>query len=371
MTVRRVLVAPIALLMALAFFSTAAAPAWADPTSDAATALKTAPIYLDPSAKTANGTAITIDKSKIESAFGSYVKVAILPAGTSTNDAVSTIHAGVTGNHAFAVLAGNKFGAGATNLQVGYAVSSLKSVLTSHSTQLNDGQYTDALVAWAQEVNSAPKGSNSSGDTGSNGTSNASNDSGSSKAWIWLVGLGAAAVAGIGAVLSSRKRKRNRELAAAKDAVTPYYDRLASDVNTLNAGDDKTARQALADASERYTSAGSQMSTATTVAQWAAVRRTTLEGLQAAQTAREALGLPKGPELPPIDQARGEQLTEAQQVTVQGQQYQGYPAYTPGAPYYYGGGGGYAGGWYNFPFWETMLIGSMIGGGGWGYSRWR
>jgi hypothetical protein len=369
MTVRRVVLAPFAFLAAIVMLTIAATPALADPTSDAATALKTKPLYLDPGA-TIDGNKITVDSAKVSAAFGSYVKVAILPTGTSTETAVGSIARSLSGNFALAVFAGDKLDAGSTNLRSGYALSSLEAAAKDHSTQLHDGNYTDALVAWAQDVNSAQKGSangsNNSNNSGNQGDATTSDNS-SGSAWPWLAGLGGLAVLGGGGYALSRRRKADRALSAAKANVMPYYDRLASDVNTLNPGENATARQALSDASERYTSAGSQMSTATTVAQWSAVRRTALEGLQAAQTAREALGLPKGPELPPIDEPRGEQLTQAQQVTVQGQQFQGYPSYTPGAPYYYGGGGGYAGGWYNSPFWETLLIGSVIGGGGWGW----
>ena len=75
-----------------------------------------------------------------------------------------------------------------------------------------------------------------------------------------------------------------------------------------------------------------------------------------------------GPELPPIAPSYGEQLGAPREVTVGGKAYQGYPEYTPGAPYYYGGGGGAPGGWYSFPFWETLLLGSVLSGGlgGWG-----
>ena len=341
--------------------------------SNAATTLSTKPIYLDPGV-TVGGNKITVDEGKIAAAFGSFVKVAVIPAGTSTVDAVTTIHSSLSGSFALAVFSGNKYDAGSNGLCPGYAQRSLSSAVASHASELRSGQYTDALVAWAKSVTAthdAAAGCGNGGAQPSNGTTTSSatgsGKSSGSTAWVWLVGLAGAAVVGIGALVSNRRRKTKRELSEAKANVMPYYDRLASDVNTLNPGDNPTARQALLDASERYNSAGSQMATATTVAQWAAARRTALEGLQAAQTAREALGLPKGPELPPIAEPRGEQLTEAQVVTVQGQQYQGYPSYTPGAPYYYGGGGGYGGGWYNFPFWETMLVGSMIGGGGWGW----
>lgn len=366
MTIRRVLMAPLAFLATAFALTMVAAPALADPTSSAASALKTKPLYLDPDA-TIDGKKITLDSDKVSAALGSYAKVAILPTGTSTESAKNSIASALSGNFALAVFAGDKIDAGSTNLKKGYALSSLETAAKAHSTELHDGNYTDALVAWAQDVKSAPKAPVNSGNSGNQDpNASSSGDSGGS-AWPWLAGLGVLAVLGGGGYAVSKRRKAARAVSEAKANVMPYYDRLASDVNTLNAADNATARQALSDASERYTSAGSQMSTATTVAQWSAVRRTALEGLQAAQTARAALGLPKGPELPPIDEARGEQLTEAQQVTVQGQQYQGYPSYTPGAPYYYGGGGGYAGGWYNFPFWETMLIGSVIGGGGWGW----
>jgi hypothetical protein len=64
----------------------------------------------------------------------------------------------------------------------------------------------------------------------------------------------------------------------------------------------------------------------------------------------------------------GERLTEESEVTVGDKTVRGYPDYTPGAPYYFGGGAGYGAGWYSFPFWETLLIGSALGGwgGGWG-----
>ena len=370
MKAHRALLVPLAALAAMLALTTVAAPASADPVSSAATTLATGPIYLDPGVAV-DGKKIVVDTATITAAFGSFVKVAVIPAGTSTADAVSTIHSSLPGSFALAVFSGNNFDAGSNGLCAGFALSSLRSAVSAHVSQLRAGQYTDALVAWAKTVTTthdaaAGCGTSGTGTTGSSAAAGSGKSSGST-AWVWLVGLAGAAAVGLGALVSSRRRRTKREVSEAKANVMPYYDRLAGDVNSLNPGDNATARQALADAAERYTSAGSQMSTATTVAQWAAVRRTALEGLQAAQTAREALGLPKGPELPPIAEPQGEQLTQAQAVTVQGQQFQGYPSYTPGAPYYFGGGGGYAGGWYNSPFWETMLIGSVIGGGGWGW----
>ncbi|HEV2887006.1 MAG TPA: hypothetical protein VGX49_08870, partial [Jatrophihabitans sp.] len=90
-----------------------------------------------------------------------------------------------------------------------------------------------------------------------------------------------------------------------------------------------------------------------------------------ARTAREALGLDPGPELPALAQSNAPQLSQAQQVDVGGQVVQGYPTYTPGAPYYFAGGGGYMGGWYSMPFWQTLLIAeALTPGWGWGFGGW-
>jgi hypothetical protein len=180
-----------------------------------------------------------------------------------------------------------------------------------------------------------------------------------------VLGLGAVGLVGVGgggAYAISRRRRRLKELEGRRAEVLSLYDRLGADVQNLH-GDDPIVRQALADAAERYTATGSQLSQADTHQEYDVARRTALEGLQAARTARLKLGLDPGPELPPIAPAYGEQLSAPQQVNAGGKSYQGYPEYTPGAPYYYGGGGGYPGGWYSFPFWETVLLGSVLSGG--------
>jgi hypothetical protein len=79
--------------------------------------------------------------------------------------------------------------------------------------------------------------------------------------------------------------------------------------------------------------------------------------------------LDPGPELPPIVESQAPQLAEAQEFTAAGRTVQGYPSYTPGAPYYFAGGGGYAGGWYSFPFWESLLIAEALSPG-WGWGGW-
>jgi len=215
-------------------------------------------------------------------------------------------------------------------------------------------------------VNDSPKGCSNS-DGGGGGTGSNSSQSGGS-GWGVLGVLGVLGAGGVGALMWRRRRKDKRALADARALIQPYYDRLAADVSSLQPGSDAKARQALADASERYNSGGSQLASATTLAQLGGARRSILEGLQATRTAREALGLDPGPELPPLAESTAPQLNQAQQVDVGGQTVQGYPAYTPGAPYYFAGGGGYLGGWYSTPFWQSLLIAeALTPGWGWGF----
>ncbi len=153
--------------------------------------------------------------------------------------------------------------------------------------------------------------------------------------------------------LGNQRRGRGQALQGRKAGAMSLYNRLGSDVATIDASDDAFARQALADAAERYNSAGSLFAHADTEGEIAAARRTSIEGLMATRSARERLALPLGPELPPLDYAYGQpQLTAPREVSVAGMLVKGFPEYTPGARYRYGGGGGIPGGWYPTPFWE-------------------
>lgn len=177
---------------------------------------------------------------------------------------------------------------------------------------------------------------------------------------------------------SSRKRRLRQEEGSRAD-VTSLYDRLGADVANLHAGDDAVARQALADAAERYNATGALLSQADTPGEYEAARRTVVEGLAAARLARERLGLDPGPDVPPPP-GTGPQLQQRERVVVGEEEYEGSPTYQPGRGHYFGGGqvgGRYVpGGWYGVPFWETMLMtsvltsglgGGLFGGGHGGY----
>lgn len=205
--------------------------------------------------------------------------------------------------------------------------------------------------------------------------SSSSSGSGGGRGVLALLGIG---VVGGGAwwVVSSRRR-RKADAQAQEDAradVESLYGRLGSDVSLLSGGDDEVARQALADAAERYNATGALMSTASSPAEWAAARRTAIEGITAARVARERLGLDLGPEVPPLPAGIVPQLAEDATVQLGEQVFEGSPAYQPGRPHWFEGG--YHGetvvpaGWYATPFWQSILIGSVLGGGrrsGYGY----
>jgi HAMP domain-containing protein len=363
---RRLVLLTATTVLALAGGSVSPVRAGATPLDDAVAALRSSAVYVGASTP-------KIDRTRVEGDLHG-VKVAILPTGGP--DPVTearTIGGRLDPNGkrlTVVVFAGRSYGA-ASSARCGVG-SAINEAVGRHRAQLqSSGDVTDTVRDFAGAVPGLPSaaggcGSASSGQFGDSGRD--SGGSGHTGLIVFLV-VAVLLVGGIGMFLWSRRRRQQRELSDARAAVMPYYDRLAGEVNSIDPRDDATARQAMADASERFTSAGGQLAAADSVEKYAQARRTTLEGLYAARTARQALGLDPGPALPPVTDGAGDLLDRPREITVQGQTFQGYPSYTPGAPYFYGGGYGVPGGWYSFPFWETLLIGSVLGGGlgGWGW----
>ncbi len=142
-----------------------------------------------------------------------------------------------------------------------------------------------------------------------------------------------------------------------------WYDRLGGQVLSLT-GTDEPSRQALADASERYTAAGSQLASAATPGQYRLVVDTALEGLHFVRAARTAMGMDPGPELPSsTDRARAGELTDDRRVDVDGRTVTGSPAPSARNSHYYPGGSvagrPVAAGWYSEPWWKPMLLGGV------------
>jgi len=228
---------------------------------------------------------------------------------------------------------------------------------------------TDALVGAIRQATQAVADGVPSGSTSGGGFSTTSDQGGGAGGGAAL-GLLALLAVGGGGLLYARSRKRQQhqqqEMDGARADVESLYHRLGADVSNLAPGDDAVARQALADAAERYNATGALLSKSDTPAEFAAARRTAVEGLTAARLVRTRLGLDPGPDVPPPP-GEGPQLQAAERVQVGDDEYEGSPTYAPGRQHYFGGGylGGrmVPGGWYGVPFWETMLISSALSGG--------
>ncbi|HEY7591957.1 MAG TPA: hypothetical protein VH969_02280 [Actinophytocola sp.] len=160
---------------------------------------------------------------------------------------------------------------------------------------------------------------------------------------------------------------RQNRLADAKAEARRWVERLGGQVVNLT-GTDDASKQALADASERYTAAGSQLEQANTVEQSRLVTKTAMEGLYYVRAARVAMGLDPGPELPrDPDQERAGKVTEDRRVSVEGRDYEASPEAGSRTPYYYPGGR-VAGrpvpqGWYSEPWWKPALVAGAWGVG--------
>jgi hypothetical protein len=175
-------------------------------------------------------------------------------------------------------------------------------------------------------------------------------------------------VAVIGAVVFFAKNQaaaRQRQLDDAKADARRLVERLGGQVLNLS-GTDTASQQAMADASERYNAAGSQLEQARTVEQARLVKDTAVEGLYYVRAARSAMGMDPGPTLPEdVERERAGKVTEHRRVDVEGQSFEASPEPGQSTPHYYPGGR-VAGrpvpqGWYSEPWWKPALI-----AGAWG-----
>ena len=128
-------------------------------------------------------------------------------------------------------------------------------------------------------------------------------------------------------------RKSKAQLAAKNqaeldDAIADarrWIERLGSQVLSLS-GTDAASTQAIADASERYNAASSQISTANTAKQAKLARESALEGLYYINAAREIMGMTPGPELPLLEgQKQAGKVMEQRTIEYEGQQITASP----------------------------------------------
>ncbi len=166
-------------------------------------------------------------------------------------------------------------------------------------------------------------------------------------------------------LLRRRRADTALKLDDARADARRWVERLGGQVLSLT-GTNDASRQAIADAAERYTAAGSQMEQAHSVAQARQVTETAYEGLYYVRAARTAMGIDPGPELPALPgQQQAGSVTENRDVDVEGHAYSASPTPSGRNRHYYPGGT-VAGravpqGWYSEPGWRTALI-----GGAWG-----
>ncbi len=164
------------------------------------------------------------------------------------------------------------------------------------------------------------------------------------------------------------RRRKERELADAREEALRWYERLGGQIANLY-GDPPAVKQALVDAGERYNAAGGQLDRADSVAQYGLVRETALEGLAYIRAARIAMGIDPGPELPPLAAQRGVgRIMQAREVDVEGHRYRASPEPAESTPYYHPGGRVQGrpvpAGWYSEPWWRSALTtGAGVFGG--------
>src|ERR1700740_2631406 len=107
-------------------------------------------------------------------------------------------------------------------------------------------------------------------------------------------------VAAVGlAIYSSSRASGSRNAASLADAKADarrVIERLGGQVLNLTGSDD-ASKQAMADASERYNAAASQIEQATSVRQAQLAKESAVEGLYYVRAARQAMGMDPGPEL--------------------------------------------------------------------------
>ena len=169
------------------------------------------------------------------------------------------------------------------------------------------------------------------------------------------------------AAMKSSDRRKAASLDDAKADARRVIERLGGQVINLT-GTDDASKQAMADASERYTAAGSQIEQAATAKQALLAKESALEGLYYVRAARLAMGMDPGPELETLaGQRSAGTVTEDRRVDFEGRAIEASPNPSERTPNYYPGGQ-VAGrpvpaGWYSEPWWKPALVAGAWGMG--------
>ncbi len=178
-------------------------------------------------------------------------------------------------------------------------------------------------------------------------------------------------IAAIAVVVYSSSKSSGQQAAVslddAKADARRTIERLGGQVLNIT-GTDDASKQAMADASERYTAASSQIEQANTARQAMLAKESAMEGLYYVRAARVAMGMDPGPELETLaGQRSAGAVTEDRRVQFEGRQIEASPVPSQRTPNYYPGGQ-VAGrpvpaGWYSEPWWKPALVAGAWGMG--------
>ncbi|MGY0503153.1 DUF1542 domain-containing protein [Nocardia sp. FBN12] len=183
----------------------------------------------------------------------------------------------------------------------------------------------------------------------------------------WLIVIVVVCVVALLYLRAEQNKRNARELEEAQADARVTIERLGGQVYQLSPRNE-AARQALADASERYNAAGGQIDRAGSPTQARLAKQSALEGLYYIRAARIAMDMDPGPPIPAIDgQDIAGQVDEQRTVAHNGRAITASPAPSAGTPNYFPGGR-VAGrpvpaGWYSEPWWKPALIAGAWGAG--------
>ncbi|WP_280399901.1 DUF1542 domain-containing protein [Nocardia carnea] len=163
------------------------------------------------------------------------------------------------------------------------------------------------------------------------------------------------------------KERAATELADALADARQVNERLGGQVYSLT-GSNTAAQQALADAAERHTAAGSQLDQARSPAQARLAKQTAVEGLYYIRAARTAMDMDPGPPVPELEgQTAAGKVTEDRVIDFEDRRIAASPQPSSETPNYYPGGR-VAGrpvpaGWYSEPWWRPAMMAGVWGVG--------
>lgn len=239
-----------ALLLAVAGLLLLPGTALAADAGSVAAALRRDPVYVD-----AKATA-SVDRSRLEQAVraaGGPVYVAVLPQAAADNSGGQAAVTAAIGEQLspsavlFTVTGSTVYGDEGPGSGLGQGQAA--SIAAANA----GGDLTDGLVASIGQAASVARGSG--GGSGSAAPSDGSSSTGHGGA----LALGVLALLGVGGggfLYARSRRRREQVMEGSRADVESLYDRLGADVSNLAPGDDPVARQALADAAERYSATG-------------------------------------------------------------------------------------------------------------------